>query len=458
YFYRAQTGEFLSVIVRGTDDFDPIVEIVDAGGRVIVSNDDYMFPDSRDALIEGFVAPTSGRYEIRVRGYNGSDGDYTLTILPGYSNLITEETFADDSNWIAISTDPVDEATFFSVEEQGVLSQDGFNRSGLAMGVMPEGATYYLHTTMTNIDSNQGWRAGIIFGYQDVSDYYRLLVNYRGAWQITRVLSGEAIVVRDWSIHPQIPPNNTAFSLGILVNGTTFDVFYNGQFIGRSESDTFITGEAGLVAETIDVIQGNAVVSFDNFVITRPTLVNEQPIIPTSIVGNGTNATVRELEQRLLVPTGGDMRLVLSESFVTNTQVGVSRFAVGEPATNFAVGTRVWWATDETAINGCGLVVRDDENNNYVLAFVDSAGGSGLSERMGDAFAQNVFETDNVVAPPHDLVVIVRDEAVYYFLNGQLRGTLEMAIRQGNIAEASISFDGSSASCQFTDTWIWQWE
>ncbi|MEL6524550.1 MAG: hypothetical protein AAFQ07_02470, partial [Chloroflexota bacterium] len=73
-------------------------------------------------------------------------------------------------------------------------------------------------------------------------------------------------------------------------------------------------------------------------------------------------------------------------------------------------------------------------------------------------FAQNVFETGDVVAPPHDLVVIVRDEAVYYFLNGQLRGTLEMAIRQGNIAEASISFDGSSASCQFTDTWIWQWE
>lgn len=458
FTFRAQTGALLSFVAEGRGGFDPIIEIADASGAILLSNDDYAYPDSVDAVIEGFVVPTSGRYEVRVRGYSSVGGDYRLSMLPGYSDTAIADAFDMASDWEAISTDVIDEASLSIADGRANLTQVGFNRTGLAIGVIPDGETYYVHTTVSDIQNVQGWRAGIVLGYLDENNYHRLLVNYRGAWQLTAIRNGEEVTVRDWSIHPQIPPNNTAFTLGVLVNETTFDAFYNGQFIGSAENAGFQGGQVGLIAETVETMQGDVTVQFEDVTITRPMLVDGSPIFPHQIIASSTNATVRELRQRLLVPARGEMRLMLTESFVSNNQVGVTRFAVGEPATQFAVGTQVWWSTTDAFVTACGLVVRDTNDEEYVLAYADSAGGSGLSERSGADFVQNVFSVQEEAAPPHNMVVIVRGEQVDYFLNGQHRGRLEIAVREGNVAEASINFQEASTSCQFSDTWIWQWE
>ena len=68
-------------------ELDPVLEVFDSSGDLIVSNDDYDYPDSRDAALQAFVFPQTGTYTVAVSAFGESGGDYRLHLLPGYDKL-----------------------------------------------------------------------------------------------------------------------------------------------------------------------------------------------------------------------------------------------------------------------------------------------------------------------------------------------------------------------------------
>ncbi|MEO1286365.1 MAG: hypothetical protein AAFV93_01250 [Chloroflexota bacterium] len=461
YTFLAREGQLISFVARAVNDVDVMLSVENLNGDIIASNDDYAYPDSRDAIIEAFVAPYTGSYTLIVESYGSTSGDYTLEMLAGYSTLSMQTAFDAEGDWQAVGTDLIDVPTLNVVNGTANLVQSGIDRIGIGVGVSVTSDVYYVRTTLDSITDTAGWRAGIVFGYQDELNFHRAVINYRGAWRMVAVRNGEETVLRDWNVHPAIVPDKRDFTVGVLVNQTSFDVFYDDQYVGTGTDSNFSAGQVGLVAETVSAIGSEVTVRFDDLTITEPTFVDESPIFPTMLVANGTNSTVRELQQRLLIPPVGEMAFTLNESFAQNNQAGVSRFAIGDgrTVTNFVVSARVSWVASQADLNGCGLVVRDDGNENYVLAYVDSEGGYGISERSGATFIQNSFNMRNdLQRPPHNMLLIVRDDVIHYYVNGNHALTLTIGSREGSIGEAVINFDAVNTNCQFNNLWVWTWQ
>ncbi len=460
YTFIAREGQILSFVARSSDDLDVMIMIEDLNGRTLLSNDDYDSASSRDAIIEGFVAPYTGSYSVIVAGYGTTTGNYTIDMLAGYSTLTVQIPFDEDSGWEAVGLDLVDLPSLNIVNGTANLIQGGIDRVGLGIGLSPNTDIYYVQATIDSISDTAGWRTGIVFGYQDQQNFYRMTVNYRGAWRIVALKNGEETVLRDWNVHPAIIPDTRTFSLGILVNTSSFDVFYNEQYIGSTSDDTFQSGQVGIVAETVNAIGSEVTIRFDTITITAPTFIDNDPIFPTSLIANGTNSTIRELQQRLLIPPNGDVAYTLSESFAQNNQEGVSRFAIGDGRTNtnFALGARVSWVATNADLNGCGFVVRDDGNENYIFAYIDSEGGFGISERSGNEFIQNNYNTRiDLQRPPYDIVLIVRDDVIHYYVNNRHAISMTVGVREGVIAEAVVNFVPVNTNCQFNNVWVWEW-
>jgi len=458
FAFTAREGQLLSFIAS-SETLDAMLRIEDLNANIILSNDDYSYPDSMDAIIEGFVAPYSGSYTLIIDGYGNTSGDYQITMLNGYSTLVLSDDFSSGANWQPVSLDPVNVPTLNVVNDTANLFQSGIDVIGMAVGYEMDNPVYFARGTVDSITDTAGWRAGIVFGYQNERNFYRAVVNHRGAWRLVAISNSEEIVLRDWNVHPAITPDTREFSLAVLVNGNSFDIFYDDQYIGSGRDTNFNNGQIGLVAETINAIGSEVTVRFDDLIVTEPTQVNNAPIFPENIVDNGTNATIRELEQRQLIPAGGEMAFTLSESFAQYNRQGINRFEIGNGRrlSNFAIGTRISRANTVES-NACGIVIRDDGAENYVLAYVDNSGGSGISERSGADFIQNAYNlrTDNS-SPPYDMVLIVRDEMLHYYLDGIHAASMEIGIREGAIAAAVINFDAVNTNCQFNNLWVWQW-
>ena len=125
---------------------------------------------------------------------------------------------------------------------------------------------------------------------------------------------------------------------------------------------------------------------------------------------------------------------------------------------NFAIGATVAWQA-AAGTTGCGLILRATDDSRYTLAYIDQMGGYGLSQRTDDSFAPGIFgETANFEAGSHHLLVIARRDILYYYVDGQYKGTLENSAIDGMIGEAVVNFEPISTSCTFTETWLWRWD
>ncbi|MGJ3238249.1 MAG: hypothetical protein ACFE0Q_06045 [Anaerolineae bacterium] len=461
YNFNAREGQLLSFVASAEDSLDPILHIESVSNTLIMRNDDYDYPNTLDAIIEGFTAPYSGNYTLVVSGYGDSSGTYQVGMFSGYSQLFAQDVFNNGGNWQAVGLMDGVEPRFEVVNGTANLALDGINESGLALGLdAPEGV-YFLRGMIDSITDTAGWRVGLVFGYQNELNFYRVLVNYRGAWRLTVMQNGEERVLRDWNVHPAILPDTRTFSLSVLINDGYFDVFYNDQYVGSGADSTWRSGQIGITTESIDTIGSTVTARFDEVSITQPTALTDGTIFPLMIMNQGTNSSIRELEQRLLIPAGGEMAFTLTESFAQNNRAGVSRFQIGSgrTATNFALSARVSWANSGSALNGCGLTVRDTGDDRYVLAYIDSEGGAGLSERDGEQFTQNMYrEGLDTLQAPYDMVLIVRDDLIHYYLNGQHIATLGVPARDGVISSAVVNFEDINTNCQFNNLWMWQWD
>jgi len=460
--FIAQEGQMLSFVVRATDGiFDPVLHIEDLNNNILIQNDDYDFPNSTDAVIEGFSAPRAGSYRLVINGFAGSAGSYELLMLPGYSHLALHDVFANADAWAEVDVGNDNRAVIAARGGELTLSQEGIQQRAFTVATIPEEPIYYASVNITDINGSQGWQTGMVLRYQDEANHYLIEVNDRGSWRMRLIHEGEQTILRDWGTHPAIVAGQSNFMLSVLVHDNTFDVFYNGQYIGSEIEDTISQpGAIGLLAETVNAIGSSVTASFDDLMVTSPLYVDDSPLFPQQLVATNSTYTVRELERRNVIPGGGDMVLTVPESFAQNVTAGISRFPIASDSTftNFVLGASVSWRTMGSGLNGCGLVVRDGgERDAYILAYVDSEGGYGLARRENNQFLDNMF--NNVIdigQGSYELLLIAIDDTLHYYIEGQYVGKIEHAAQAGGIAEAVVNFEPVDTACRFDNVWLWR--
>ncbi|MCB9453401.1 MAG: PPC domain-containing protein [Anaerolineaceae bacterium] len=453
-------GAALSFRVEAVSgDLDPVLSLRNNAGQTLISNDDHEYPVNKDALLEAITLPRTDTYTVQVSGYGDTAGEYLLTLTNGFADLDTQDTFDDGGDWGSAG-----EAT--TIEEND--GQLNFQLAGVqALDTTINSSAdlqtdYYAQVDISIVSQIGGWSAGLTARQQDDGSYYLFSINDRGQWRFSLHLPEEEDkVIRDWVQHPAIVAGTTGFSLGMLVNDTGFDFFYNGQLLGHTVDDMILnSGHIGLALGTGTDLNSQASARFDNLIVTVPVEINGQRLTPQQIILGEPSLLVEELRRRGVIPAAGEMALTVNESFAEFRSPGVSRFMLGRGTlfTDFALGTTVSWESAAEGVTGCGLVFRQSDDTHYLLAYVDQTGGYGLSQRDGDTFLPGIYgEQADSGSGAHQLVLVATSNRVLYYVDGQLVGELAVDSIEGQVGNAVVNFEPISTSCQFTNTWLWRW-
>ncbi len=456
--FSASDGAMLSFRLQATGgDLDPVLTISTSSGEVLYRNDDNDYPQNDDALLEGVTMTHTGSYIATVSGFGTSSGDYELLMLPGFADLSQQIDFESANNWRS-STDNL---TMLTGNNRMALMLSGTEASAIAAySGANDDPDQYIRVEVPELEGANGWRVGLAARYQDADNYYLYSVDNKGMWRfLVHTTDGERIL-HEWSTHPAIVPGQFPFSLGLLTNGSGFEFFYNDQLIGSATNDSLPgPGEVGLMAGTAPVVGSELTAQFENLSITIP---DPDAGLPQQIQSGASSVVIPAIQRRRLVPSGGQIGLLVPESFVTFNRPGVNTLLLGgadQTFRNFALGTTLSWETSAPNLPaGCGLLLRAADENDYLLAYVDQTGASGLSARQADQFAPGIFSEDAAVdGASHRLLIIANDDRLLYYVDGQLAGTLDDPAAVGRVGNAVVNFETVTTSCQFTETWVWAW-
>lgn len=105
---------------------------------------------------------------------------------------------------------------------------------------------------------------GLLFRYQDVSNFYYFMVDDSGYFQLGKRLAGEWIALIDWTYSDTITVGEEYNSLGIMATGDELVAFINLHVVGEVADGSFPSGSVGLIAQSIND-QGEIHAAFDQF-------------------------------------------------------------------------------------------------------------------------------------------------------------------------------------------------
>jgi len=455
--FDALEYDVYSILVEGINDFDPILQIRDSGGEVIITNDDYRYPATRDALLEAITIPTDDTYDLIVSGYAGSVGEFTVSMLPGYSVMQPRVNLTSVDQW-----ETTGDVTAEVIDNTLNLSIMGVGSSGRHLNInLSPFQDYFVEVVVEAITGEAGWEFGLVL-QQDEARYYSIEVDDDGLWRVSAVESGERRLIRNWADHPAIIAGESDFKLGALVRPQGFDVFYNDRLIGQISDDELTeAGQVGMAIATTSALDSTVNAVIESLTITTPRETEDGYLFPTTLIMGDTTQVIHELERRHVIPMGGQQSLDVAASFVERSFEGIDLFTLGGSTTytDLVMSTTINLDLTDSGVIGCALMLQYIDNTNYMLAFLDNFGGYGVSKRLGNTF-NNAFygeipeltsTTDNVI------LTIVSGQTLHYFINGQHVGSAEITPIVGQVGSAILNYDGVNARCQFSDTWLWRW-
>jgi len=226
---------------------------------------------------EGMIAEQNGTYSVTVRRVGETAGNFSLIVLPGYGSLEVWDQF-DGTGELALTWCDCGEPNLYQMgivdgqylieilEPNAIWSmrpqeylywEDHYVEASIQFGSTPPRAFgFYVRIT----EGDEGGLAG-----------YFVYFNRSGEWGIRYAPSeGEMVEISPRQASPAIDVSDPNPRIGVLVEGYTFTVFFNGQVVGQA-TDTeqqLPIGELGLFAVSKDELPVQ--VYFDNLVITTP--------------------------------------------------------------------------------------------------------------------------------------------------------------------------------------------
>lgn len=457
YALTALELTLLSFRVEALDDgLDPALEIFDAAGRLVVSNDDYNYPSHLDAAIQAFVIPQTSTYTIAVRAVGESAGAYRLHVLPGYDRLALSESPVDSANWEVVHSDVtvnVSDSSAFALEMRGLARS-----AGLVGLHLPIERDLYFQATFNQVNSPVVWQVGLLFRYLSPSKYHRLLLSKRGYWRMDRIDGDQATQLRGWTGHPAIRPGENNFRLGVLVSGQHYDVVYNGQLVGSAwDHAPPGPGSLGVALMTDEHSGGPLSVVVAEALVTLPSRVDDQLLFPQRQIVDRYYAMATTLARQQLVPVGGEIKLAVPESSVRRSRAGVTRLPIASDFSfaQFALGASLTLDVRSETNGGCGLFFHYNDDDNYSLAYVTSHGDYGVSRRAVAGFEPGIYGNQAVLdGATHYLLLIVSDDVIHYYLDERYVGSLDSIPRIGGVGIATVNYDEVETGCAFDDLWL----
>lgn len=448
----------LSFRVEAIDDqLDPMLEVFDSTGKLIISNDDYGYPDGKDAIIQAFVMPRTDTYTIAISAFGETHGDYRLHTLPGYDVLELRDTVMEPSNWeLAFADAIVDlgDSSLFSASIQGL------GRSAIVVGLhYPLVQEGYFEAEFDSVGSSGEWKVGLAFRYLSPNQYHRLLLSKSGYWRVERIDGDTVTQLRNWSTHPAIIAGERSFRLGILISGQHYDVVYNGQVVGSiSDAMPLPPGTVGIAMQTDSAIGGSLAFVVRESSMTVPTRVDERILFPSWLLEGRYRGMADVLMRQQLVPVGGEIKLALPESTVRHVKSGVTRLPIASDLSfaEFAIGASLGYELGEDANGGCGIFFHNYGESNYTLAYMTHEGDYGVSRRMGDVFEPGIYGSRELEPrdDSHYILVIVTQEMLHYYLDERYVGSMDYPRQVGGVGIAVVNYDEVDATCNFKDLWL----
>lgn len=456
YTLTALALTILSIRVEALDDrLDPQLELLDPSGALVAANDDFAYPATLDALLQAFVLPKTGAYTLIIAGVGGSGGVYRLHVLPGYDSLALRDLDMSSQDWdVAHSDAPVGlgASNLYSIDMTGVgASAVIVGRRFLAR------RAYYFEVAFDFVSAVNNWQLGLAFRIQSPDDYQRLLLSKTGYWRLERVTGGLVEPLDDWATHPAIVPGATEFRLGLLVAGQHIDVVYDGQVIDSAwDARAAEAGGVGIAMMTDDTYGGLMSFAVREAQMTVPTQLDDAAI-PQRLLTRPAYLLAHDLARQQLAEGFGEIKLSLSDSVVRHNRAGVTRVPIASDLAfaEFALGARVELDRRSAGNGGCGIVFHFNDAENYTLAYVTGDGEIGVSRRDGVRFEPGIYgQRDAPVDSMRQLLLIVSDEVIHYYVDEVYAGSLPSQPRFGSLAIAVVNYEAVDSHCQFADLWL----
>jgi hypothetical protein len=451
-------GDSLAVIVNTLNgDLDPTVALMGPSGDVIVENDDRLAGFVFDAGFDDVVAEQSGLYTIRVGRFSGS-GDYRLWALPAYSHVWENETFeADFSRW---------QQTRFTIQQDGRMILE--TEPEFSIFVSPDGAVpvsnLYLQADFEWQSSREDTNAttGLQFRVQDDGtrrpDGYYFLIKPDGTWSFLKRDFEDFTVLQD-----DLPNNillQDRITLGVWALNSRYRFYANGVLLGEITDDTFASGTWGLHIRGSNQI---ARVAVDDVLLTVPS--RQQPNLPEHIAtwdSPQPNDIITELQRLNILPEDGQRVFFLTAQNYDSGPRQIRTFLQETPQinhTNFVIGTDAFVIEGDNI--GCGVTLRHQSEANQLLAFFDSDAGGGMINSINGETTTNVYDLLPEISLPISgqrirLLLIVWDDFVTYYVNGQRFMTVTVPPRQGQLGPALLNYSTTAAACGYENLWVWQ--
>jgi len=457
YTFNALAGSVVSFSATGTDNrLDPVLVLLNAQGQELVRNDDAALQRGTEAIIEGFVLPSSGSYRLLLSGFGGSSGPYLLKSQYGYLNVAQIDNFGGAAIWSA-QTYGASAPRLTNQEGALNLALEGAQARGVAWAAPTTLRDFYGGVLVRSISHRNPWAVGLTLRSEGRT--LAIVLNNQGAWRALALSDDGALsVLRDWSVHPSIVSGATSFRLEVLAYQGALDVFYERQYVGTlNAAFRASVDRLGVYAETANDPSSNLTAQFDEYLVTIPTLVNGARLPLERLTWGRSEAIVRNLQRAAAAPIGGALAFNVPETQIQRASSGISLAALVANQTygDFAVGATVRQSSNG-GVAGCGLAVRISDERSYALAYADPLGGLGWSLRRGDDFLQNLFLETTPSETSTLLIVAVGGQATLY-VNGTQRGQLIDLPLSGGVSVAVVNYDGLSATCIFRDVWLWAW-
>ena len=442
------------------ETLDPALELFGWNGALVISNDDYNFPVSRDAAIQAFVLPATGTYTLAVSAIGDSSGGYRLHILPGYDVLALRDREMQTTNWEVAHSDALvvqSDSSLFAVDLQGV------GRSAVLLGLhLPFERDLYFEAAFQSVTSSKAWQVGLAFRYLAPDRYHRVLLNKKGFWRVERVDAEDVTIVRKWSTHPAIVAGDSRFRLGVLVSGQHYDIVYNGQVVGSaSDQAPAVAGAVGIAMRTDEVYGGTVSFAVAETLVTLPTRVDDMILFPQRVLARRFRAIATDLARQQLAPVGGEFKVHLPESSVRRLRPGVTRVPVASNLSfeQFAVGASVTTSGRANTNGGCGIFFHYNDDENYTLAYMTRSGDAGISRRSVAGFDPGIYsQSPPPTGSTRYLLAVVADEVIRLFVDEQYIGSMDHQPRTGSIGIAAVNYEEVDTGCSFQDLWLLSFE
>ena len=458
--FSAPRGSMISLVARALNDrLDPRLDVHDADGALIASNDDVDWPANRNAVIEALSLPASGDFSVRVSGVGNSSGNYELLLLQGWSDLAWDEDFNDADAWQA-STIAAD--TYLGEGRAVIVLEPPVEAVTITRALELPTESFSLHADITEVAGNRGWRLGLVSHWQSRDEWARYSVDDQGRWQFL-VNSTEGLkVLRGWTEHPAIRAGEDLASLGLAYYGGSVELFYNRKSLGRiTKGLPASPGRIGLYVGTGNQPDAQLTAWFSGLRLTTPVTTAAGGLTPAQLPGKEYLTILRNLQRQRIVPGAGELSMLVPESYVITNRAGVSTIRLGgeQQFSHFVLGASfVAELSSNKLVAGCGLVLVASDEFSYSLAWLDNTGSAGLSRREGDVFAPGPARAGLPVGnSPHQLLVVADGERLLFFADQYFVGQQPTAVSAGTVGNAALSFGNLTATCRFSDTWLWRW-